>query len=84
MLQNMIPICEKLFQIMAFSEHIYSTQLKFGNARARELKPYGVWLLFSAIRKMQFSSDRNEFFLPVAIIGSNELIFFRFFLSREG
>jgi hypothetical protein len=32
----------------------YSTYLKFGNARARE--PYGVWLFFSAIRKIQFSS----------------------------
>jgi hypothetical protein len=72
---------------MAFSEHIYSTQLKFGNARAarvRERQPYGVLLLSRRSEKSNFRRIAINLFFAVAIIGSNELIFFKFFLSREG
>ncbi len=61
----------------------YSTYLKFWNARAREREPYGVKLFFSAIRKIQFLSDRDDFFFAVVIIGSNKLIFSDFSYQGE-
>jgi hypothetical protein len=51
-------------------------------ARERE-RTLWIWLCFSAIRKIQFSSDRDEFFLAVAIIESNKLMFFSDF-SYQG
>jgi hypothetical protein len=57
---------------------IYSSYLKFGNVRARVREPYGERRFFSAFPKIKFSSDCNDFFFVVAIMGSIKLIFFRF------
>ncbi len=46
-------------------------------------RAHGVYLFFSAIRKIKFSSDHDEFFLAVAIIGSNKLNLFQIFPTKE-
>ncbi len=67
------------FRRALFFPSTYSTYPKFGDTRARARESYGEIRFLSAIQKLQFLSDRDDFFLAVAIMGSINLIFFQIF-----
>jgi hypothetical protein len=58
---------------------MYSTYLKFENARVSARKPYGGWFFFLGDPKNPIFVGSRWIFFAVAIIASNKLIFFEIF-----